>query len=294
MAIAFGPKLGLINNANIGETYYDQFRQFLQALDQLVMGSILDTTLVIPPTTPNNGDSYLLITATPTGAWAGQMGNIAVWDTQVTTAGTNTQVPAWVFYVPQPGWIVWNVATASLIVFNGSAWVGIGGGANFPVNTNITSMVGIPNTTIDTTGYDLSVAGTGEAKITVQPGGPGGQIFLNDGIVSSLLTSQGLSTGGLVVGNILASGTVAINTLAANIPGVGIVVTMASPGVGTATLVISGSGVIYQGLIGFSNYATQTTVGAAGGASALPATPTGYLPVNINGTIFIMPYYAHV
>lgn len=37
---------------------------------------------------------------------------------------------------------------------------------------------------------------------------------------------------------------------------------------------------------------TQATVGAAGGASALPATPTGYINVNVGGTEFVMPYYA--
>lgn len=38
--------------------------------------------------------------------------------------------------------------------------------------------------------------------------------------------------------------------------------------------------------------ATGTTVGAAGGASALPATPTGYVTVNIGGTDRKIPYYA--
>lgn len=37
---------------------------------------------------------------------------------------------------------------------------------------------------------------------------------------------------------------------------------------------------------------TQATVGAAGGASALPATPTGYAVLDIGGTEYIMPYYA--
>lgn len=37
---------------------------------------------------------------------------------------------------------------------------------------------------------------------------------------------------------------------------------------------------------------TQTTVGAAGGASALPATPTGYLTVMVGNTPYVMPYYA--
>lgn len=34
-----------------------------------------------------------------------------------------------------------------------------------------------------------------------------------------------------------------------------------------------------------------TTVGAAGGASALPATPVGYVRININGTVRKVPYY---
>jgi hypothetical protein len=37
---------------------------------------------------------------------------------------------------------------------------------------------------------------------------------------------------------------------------------------------------------------TQTTVGAAGGASALPATPTGYVEIKIKGTTYVIPYYA--
>jgi hypothetical protein len=37
---------------------------------------------------------------------------------------------------------------------------------------------------------------------------------------------------------------------------------------------------------------TQTTIGAAGGGAALPATPTGYLKIDLNGTTVAVPYYA--
>lgn len=37
---------------------------------------------------------------------------------------------------------------------------------------------------------------------------------------------------------------------------------------------------------------SQTTVGAAGAASALPATPTGYIPIKVAGTEYVVPYYA--
>lgn len=37
---------------------------------------------------------------------------------------------------------------------------------------------------------------------------------------------------------------------------------------------------------------TQTTVGAAGGASAIPATPLGYILINLAGTgVVALPYY---
>lgn len=54
---------------------------------------------------------------------------------------------------------------------------------------------------------------------------------------------------------------------------------------------LTGSGT--QGRIVLTNMPTASTVGSAGGASALPATPSGYLMLNINGTAFKIPYYAN-
>lgn len=42
----------------------------------------------------------------------------------------------------------------------------------------------------------------------------------------------------------------------------------------------------------FASPTTQTTVGAAGGASALPATPTGYIQFMIGNTQYVFPFYA--
>ena len=44
--------------------------------------------------------------------------------------------------------------------------------------------------------------------------------------------------------------------------------------------------------VGLGN--SQTTVGAAGAADALPATPSGYVDVTIGGNDFVIPYYAKV
>lgn len=48
---------------------------------------------------------------------------------------------------------------------------------------------------------------------------------------------------------------------------------------------INVTGLIWDGEI-------QSTVGAAGGASALPATPAGYAVLTIGATEFVLPFYA--
>ena len=51
-------------------------------------------------------------------------------------------------------------------------------------------------------------------------------------------------------------------------------------------------GVTAAGWMKYISGNTATTVGAAGGASALPANPTGYLKIDIGGTEYKVPYYA--
>jgi hypothetical protein len=78
-------------------------------------------------------------------------------------------------------------------------------------------------------------------------------------------------------------------------------------GAGSTTATISSAGkATYNGGLVINNIAAPTvgatqvgfgstvasTVGAAGGASALPATPSGYLIINVAGTNFKLPYYA--
>lgn len=47
-----------------------------------------------------------------------------------------------------------------------------------------------------------------------------------------------------------------------------------------------------NGDITLASPTTQTTIGAAGGATALPATPLGYILVNLGGTGTVaIPYY---
>jgi hypothetical protein len=48
---------------------------------------------------------------------------------------------------------------------------------------------------------------------------------------------------------------------------------------------------VVSGGVQLRNHTTGTTAPSAGGAGALPATPLGYLTININGTNRQMPYY---
>ncbi len=83
----------------------------LRALDCIVQLSVLDRDLTAPPTTPAEGDRYIVATS-PTGAWTGHGGDVAAW-----------QAGAWGFYVPQQGWIAWVADEDSLLAWDGASWV---------------------------------------------------------------------------------------------------------------------------------------------------------------------------
>lgn len=79
--------------------------------------------------------------------------------------------------------------------------------------------------------------------------------------------------------------TLTFPNVAANIVGRATTETLTNKSVG-GTAPTAGAGEVGLGGV------TASTVGAAGGASALPATPTGYWIVNVAGTNRKIPYYA--
>lgn len=83
----------------------------IRMADALVQIAVLDRNASTPPTTPANGDRYI-VAAAPTGAWAGQANAIAAW-----------QDGAWAFFAPRAGWLAWIVDESALAVWTGSAWV---------------------------------------------------------------------------------------------------------------------------------------------------------------------------
>lgn len=126
-------------------------------------------------------------------------------------------------------------------------------------------------------------------------------VIIGNTVANSLLTAlghiktcinivAGTSDRYYVVGNMLIGGETAQQT---------------DGGSGISRFVVSKVGAVTQGALTVTQAAATaaasqvsfgnqvgTTVGAAGPASALPATPTGYLQINVAGTLQRIPYYA--
>ncbi len=130
---------------NLGMTYIDAAQaqkhvthnSALDDLDVLVQSSVTSATLTVAPGSPSDGDAYI-VAASATGTWAGHDDDIAAY-----------QSGAWAYHTPAAGWVVWNAATGTVIIWDGTAWVDFAGSLTF-------SQLGI-NATADTTNR-LSVA----------------------------------------------------------------------------------------------------------------------------------------
>lgn len=79
----------------------------------LARGSALDKDLSTPPSTPADGDTYI-VGASATGAWAGHDGDIAYYSTN-----------AWDFIAPTEGVRIYLADANALYVYTGSAWVAL-------------------------------------------------------------------------------------------------------------------------------------------------------------------------
>ncbi len=106
----------------------------IRALDAIVQLSVEDRDLTAPPSSPADGDRYI-VAMSASGDWTGKDGQIAAW-----------QDAAWMFYVPQEGWLAWIADEAMLLAFDGSVWNEVSGGAG---SANPTSLVGINTTASD-------------------------------------------------------------------------------------------------------------------------------------------------
>lgn len=83
----------------------------VRGLDALVQLSVIDRDLSVPPTSPADGDRYL-VAPSATGAWAGHDGKLAAW-----------QDGAWQYFSAREGWLLWIADEDVLVAYDGSAFV---------------------------------------------------------------------------------------------------------------------------------------------------------------------------
>lgn len=145
---------------------------------------------------------------------------------------------------------------------------------------------GNPGTTTQTFNGILLVESTGAGIVRSQTSGTTSDASIralagsSSGDAYSLYTGNGsnwysggvTSAGTYVVGNASSFGTADRFTISSN---------------GTCTFGNNAT----TTLVHRFNSATQTIVGSAGAASALPANPTGYIEFDIKGTAYVIPYY---
>jgi hypothetical protein len=139
----------------------------LQVLDAVTQLSVVQLDATTPPGAPETGAVYAL-GAAPTGAWAGQAGQLAY-----------RSESGWLFLAPRAGWRAWDSATGSFHVHDGSAW------QPMPVQTSNLEGLGV-GSAWDATNR-LSVAG--DASLLTHAGA-GHQLKINkaaDGETGALL-----------------------------------------------------------------------------------------------------------
>jgi Protein of unknown function (DUF2793) len=82
----------------------------LRILDTLVQLAVLDRDLTTPPSSPAEGQRWIVKTGA-TGIWAGHVNAIAAW-----------QDGGWIFSAPRTGWVAFVADEGTLLLWNGTAW----------------------------------------------------------------------------------------------------------------------------------------------------------------------------
>lgn len=169
---------------------------------------VINATTNTPPGSPSTGDSYI-VGSSPTGAWAGHAGDIAVWEDSV-----------WGLYAARTGEKVFDQAAGGEKIWTGGAWVAANDGMTL-IATQVASNVatidfvdGINGVVLDDTydGYMLVVTNAKpatddvEAWLRVGTGaGPSWQTSNYDYAATVLDTTGSSAVGGTAQAKIIMS-----------------------------------------------------------------------------------------
>lgn len=81
----------------------------LNILDALAQLNVLSRSTTTPPTSPSNGDCYI-VPSSSTGVWASYIGYIAFY------------YDGWFYLTPKEGWHTWVADEDLFIIYTGSSW----------------------------------------------------------------------------------------------------------------------------------------------------------------------------
>lgn len=106
------PRSGLKSGWSLGESGWnaDMDANLLSIGRFAYHLSVKDRDLAAPPVSPTAGDAYI-VGASPSGAWVGKSGQVAVW------SGA-----AWVFGAPRVGWVAYIEDEQKLSAYKASGW----------------------------------------------------------------------------------------------------------------------------------------------------------------------------
>lgn len=151
----------------------------LRRLDTVVQLAVLDAALAAPPGGAAAGDRYI-VGPSPTGAWAGREGEVATF-----VDG------AWVFALPEAGWIAFDVATEAVLVRHADAWQGLATFAGTPefwgvnATADTTNRLAVRSGAVLFSGIETAEGGTGDLRFVLNKEA--------DGDTASLLFQSGFS-----------------------------------------------------------------------------------------------------
>jgi len=226
----------------------------LRFLDVLVQIAVKSAALSAPPGAPGDGQRWIIGLA-PTGLWAGRATQIAAW-----------QDGAWVFYAPKDGWLAWNEATLTSLVFSAGSWLSLIGAllAAGVADTAFTLIDDADPTKRAV--FELSGITTGTTRTFSLP---------NTTSELAILAGTQTFTGNKTFsGTLTASGTVTVSAAAATI---GTSTATATYGLGTGATTTGLTKTVNLGSGGASGSNTVVNIGSAtagAGGTTVVNTPT--------------------
>lgn len=170
------PMLGLPLLAAAQAQKHVTLNEALLKLDALIHLSVIARDVAAPPQAAE-GDRYL-VPASPTGAWAGQQGQVAL-----------AQGGGWVFLAPRKGWRLWVEGEGKLLVFDGAQW-------REPSTGSVGELQNLPRLGVNATADDVNRIAVSSAASLFTHAGSDHRFKLNKnaaGDTASLLYQTGWS-----------------------------------------------------------------------------------------------------